>query len=183
MESFPTLTPTPPEALNCGDFSLMASCLDCFFLWNGERSSQKPSVSLFLNCEVCSHRCHCRRNFLTPLYLAAACVMNVHMVSGQHGPTHVRMTSSRSIDYGHSHDLWLQHGHGFRWQHRPWTFLWPSVVTQWPTDISTILATAQIMNIFIVPVATLAQTSTRPQVAAQTTDIHLAFMVTPPSVS
>lgn len=48
MESFPTPTPTPPEALNCGDISLMASCLDCSFCGMG-RGHHRSHLCLFFS--------------------------------------------------------------------------------------------------------------------------------------
>lgn len=46
--------------------------------------------------------------------------------------TQTRPSDAAGIIYGHQHD--------FRWEHRPWISMWPSVVAQ-VTDISADLGT------------------------------------------
>lgn len=48
------------------------------------------------------------------------------------------MISCASTDYRYPHGFWLHQDHGhqhrLRWQHGPWTSMWPPVAT-WTTDI------------------------------------------------
>lgn len=65
--------------------------------------------------------------------LAAAWTTAINMASGGHPASHINMAPSSSMAHIHQH--------GFRQQHRPLIFAWPSVVI-WATHIN--MATAAV---------------------------------------